>query len=143
MTASAPSKIGTRSASTTSASTQVVFEGVQAGRRRAMPTIRSISGSSPSARTTDVPTFPVAPVTTTLIEVQVPPRPPAPNAGEARSGSWKSALRGAQVETLDDGPLAVGALGELLEVDLAVAAAESVRERFPHLPLAGDADRQG
>ena len=67
MTASAPSKIAPRSAVRTLASTQLVFGGAQVGSRRASPTISSISWLSLRAWTVLVPTFPVAPVTTTFI----------------------------------------------------------------------------
>jgi hypothetical protein len=67
MTASAPAKTEPRSEVRMFASTQLVFAGVQEGARRATPTISSISGLSLNARTVLVPTFPVAPVTTTFI----------------------------------------------------------------------------
>src|SRR4051794_37582554 len=48
-----------------SAVTQRVLGSWRSGRRRATPTISSTAGSAPSARTTLVPMFPVAPTTTT------------------------------------------------------------------------------
>jgi len=64
MTASAPAKIGSSGVTATSAWTQRVRGLSRRGRRRARPTISSTRGSAASARTTEVPTLPVAPVTT-------------------------------------------------------------------------------
>src|SRR4051812_29920155 len=72
MTASAPAKASPRSSVRMLASTQLVFGGVQAGSRRANPTIFSISEDSLKAWTVLVPTLPVAPVTTTFILARLP-----------------------------------------------------------------------
>ncbi len=68
ITASAPANSRTRSnrSEATSTAAHSVFGGDQSGIRRASPRTEPTSGSSARARTTLVPTFPVAPVTTTL-----------------------------------------------------------------------------
>jgi hypothetical protein len=63
-----------------SATAQRVLGACQAGGRRAMPTTDSTAGSSPSDRTRLVPTFPVAPTTTTRM------RPGFPRWGPANLG---------------------------------------------------------
>jgi len=71
-TTSTPSNSGTRSSRAMSASTNVVRAGAHAGRpfvgtgeRRAIARTAETAGSTTSASTTEVPRFPVAPVTAT------------------------------------------------------------------------------
>ena len=71
-TASAPSMIGARSSTATSASTQSTFGGYHVGRRRATPTTTSTAGSSPRRDRRLVPTLPVAPVTTMRMTAPYP-----------------------------------------------------------------------
>src|SRR4051794_11123670 len=71
-TASAPRNVGLRSAFAMSAWTQRVFGSVSFGARRLMPTISSTAGSATSARSRAVPTFPLAPVTTTRMDPLCP-----------------------------------------------------------------------
>src|SRR4051794_40129715 len=87
MTASAPSKISSRGSRTMSADRYSSFPGPgSAGARRATPTIDSTAGSASSARTTLVPTLPVAPRTTTRIRGRYPgsptPMPPTTNGDQ-------------------------------------------------------------
>src|SRR4051794_14750720 len=78
MTASAPSKISSRGSRTMSADRYSSFPGPgSAGARRATPTIDSTAGSASSARSTLVPTLPVAPRTTTRIGGRYPGSPTA------------------------------------------------------------------
>src|SRR3954471_2852930 len=71
-TASAPARCGRRSACAMSACSQVTFGSCSDGRRRAMPTTSVTRSSRASARRTDVPTLPVAPMTTTLMAGRLP-----------------------------------------------------------------------
>src|SRR5436190_16819822 len=73
-TASAPRKCGASSSTATSAVAHSTFGTCKAGSRRARPRTESTSESRASAPTRLVPTFPVAPTTTTLI--LRPPDPP-------------------------------------------------------------------
>lgn len=78
-TTSAPRNNGTRSARDTTAAAHSTFDSERFGSRRAIPSTESTSGSAPSAGSTLVPTFPVAPVTTTRIPVSTtPPRDTTP-----------------------------------------------------------------
>ena len=69
MTACAPRKIGPRSDEVTSALTNSLLPNARRGSRRATATISVTDASADNARTTLVPTFPVAPVTTTFMSV--------------------------------------------------------------------------
>ncbi len=96
-TASAPANSWTRSNRSEARSTadHSVFGGDQSGIRRARPRTEPTSGSSARARTTLVPTLPVAPVTTTLMPAALltfrslrPER--SAEAPGTREGEWKA-----------------------------------------------------
>ena len=75
-TASAPRSSGTRSEAAMSAAWKVVRANARSGARRATATISSTLGSASSDSSTLVPTFPVAPITTTRITHPYPIPPP-------------------------------------------------------------------
>src|SRR3954470_24679959 len=86
-TASAPARCERRSARATSASSQVTLPSRSAGRRRAMPTTSRIRSSASSARSTAIPTLPVAPVTTTFMPSAYP-HFDEPTARETAAMAW-------------------------------------------------------
>src|SRR4051794_17242169 len=108
MTTSAPVNRGARSSWATSQDSQRTFGAVHDGIRRARPRISSTPGSAPRARTTLVPTLPVAPVTTT----RKPMRSayPDPSRDNARMPKADLVLEGGGVKGLG----LVGAVLELL-----------------------------
>ena len=81
-TASAPAKCGSSGSEATSARTQRVRGLCQSGSRRAMPTISSTRSSAARARSSAVPTLPVAPVTTIRMRSGLPASP----LGKLRAG---------------------------------------------------------
>src|SRR5215207_6225183 len=87
ITASAPAKCGRRSSRVTSATAKSAFGKARWGRRRASPTTRSTAGSSASAASTLVPTFPVAPTTTTR---NIGPRVPPSVRRQAGHAAWRA-----------------------------------------------------
>src|SRR5690606_26105565 len=107
-TASAPANASPSGARSEDRSTAVhrVFGGDQSGIRRASPTTDATSGSAARARTTAVPTLPVAPVTTTLKPVALltcvlPPAAVHADRPSTRAGKGRSPDR--------DGGITVGA----------------------------------
>src|SRR3954447_26799323 len=98
-TASAPANSLVRSADRTSAAAHSTFGSSREGRRRAIPRIESTSASSTRDDRTLVPTFPVAPTTTTLMAGQYP-WAPATNRERGGLGEREIAITFKSIPTL-------------------------------------------